>query len=61
MTELDCVFTRKSTNSFELIWKFFHQVITGSDGLGCCCCRSGCRTLGVRLGNCDHTVHPYDC
>ena len=47
MTESDCVLTRKSTNSCEPIWKLFHQVISGSDGLGCCCCgsRAGLRGL----------------
>ena len=37
----DCVFARESTNSCEPIWKL-HQVISGSDGLGCC---MGCSRL----------------
>ena len=31
--ESDCVLTRKSTNSCELIWELLNQVISGFDGL----------------------------
>ena len=43
---------RESANPCESIWKLLNQVISGLDGLGCCCCGSRCRAwrFGVRLG-----------
>ena len=72
MTELDCIFARESTNSCELIWKLLHQVISGSDGLGCCmgcsrlghcCCGSRCRAWSFCAGldDCDGTIYLHNC